>query len=545
MHLLAVSHADPSRPGQVEGPGGAIGDGAFTLLLNREPRGPESDVTPEQVAAWLAAQPEKLGELTPPFAAAHRAGPGEPVIVATDWLGFRSVYWWQGPGWAAVATSAPELAAVTGAGLDHDALGVQSLIGWQLGDATPWAGISKVPAGHYVKLHEGRAELVRYDIDRREHPTPDAPARAAALLRDYVGRYAADKPDLVLQLTGGHDSRILLGAIPAGQRAGLRTLTLDSPGGRDAPIAAQLSARYKMVHQVFDTAALNALSPAEGYDLAATAVLRLDCAANPLALAPLAAAEAQLEQGRRLSGLGGEVARGFYYGAQPGGVTSPALSERFAKWRLFTNEAVDSAALTPEFADAAQKHTLGLVTSLLAGYSDSWLDALDEFYLWQRMQRWAGLHGTVAAVDRVFVNPMFDRRFIELARAASPTDKRDSRLLGRIMIELDAELAGIALDSGRSPAQLAVGKGNWTATARKAVGKVAQRVSGSRRAPLGAAGLSALVVSHWRANPGLLSGMPDFVRSGYVTELLDGKRPGDPATVAFLLNVQAAANLNA
>jgi asparagine synthase (glutamine-hydrolysing) len=448
------------------------------------------------------------------------------------------LYWWQGPSAAGVATSARELVAVAGCGPDQRALGVQSLLGWQLGNATPFAGIRKVPAGHYARLHHGRVKVLRYDTG---HPASGGAAEMAALLRTWVEEYLDTHDDPVLQLTGGHDSRILLGAIPASRRADVRALTLDAPGGLDAPIARALAARYGMGHEVFDTGSLADLDPAEGYALAVAAARGLDCCANPLALAPLSAAENRLPQGRRLSGLGGEVARGFYYGAQPSGMTSPRLAERFARWRLFTNEAVDPAALSPGFAAAAREHTLALITELLTGYSRHWLRSLDEFYLWQRMQRWAGAHGTVAAVDRSFCNPMFDREFAELARAASPEDKRDSRLLGRIMRELDPELAAIPLDSGRTPNQLAAGRGTWAASAHKAVRKVAQRVTGSRRAPLGAPLLASLVVSHWRTDPSLLDGLPDLVRPSYVSELVDGRRPGDPATVAFLLNLTQAA----
>ena len=58
----------------------------------------------------------------------------------------------------------------------------------------------------------------------------------AGLLRAWMTEYLDTHDDPVLQLTGGHDSRILLGAIPRSRRNGLRTLTLDAPGGVDAPI---------------------------------------------------------------------------------------------------------------------------------------------------------------------------------------------------------------------------------------------------------------------------------------------------------------------
>jgi asparagine synthase (glutamine-hydrolysing) len=541
-----VSYAD-GRPDHVELPegAGADPDGGRTVLLCREPRGPSADVTAADVARYLdggAVNGAALGDVTPPFGAVHRRG--DVTIAVTDWLGYRQLYWWQGDGVAAVSTSAPALGRLAGGGLDREALGVQSLLGWQLGLGTPFAGVTKLAPGCLAELRAGRVVVERYDSDRREpgRPLPEVVATGARLLKELLSGYVDDHPDAVLQLTGGHDSRILLGAISRERRTGLRTLTLDAPGGRDAAIAASLSNRYGMRHQVFDIASLAAMTPAEGYRLAVAAAADLGLAADPLALAPLSAAEARLEQGRRLSGLGGEVARGFYYGGQPAGRTSPALVERLARWRLFTNEAVDSAALDEGFAVAAQKYAVALLTEQLCGYSEDWLRALDEFYLWQRMHRWAGAHGTVAAVRRAFVNPMFDRRFIDLVRSVAPAEKRNSRLLGGLMVALDEELAGIPLDSGLLPAQLAVGRSARTANARKVIRKVAQRIGGRRRPPLGAALLAQRVVAHWRANPDLLTPVTDtgMVRATYVVELLEGRRETDPATAAFLLNLSVA-----
>lgn len=520
-------------------------DGSYTVLLNREPRG-SRDVTAEQVGRYLGTgdniDGSALGDISPPFAAAHRRG--NTTVAVADWLGFRQLYWWQGDGVAGVSTSAVALGRLAGRGLDTDALGVQSLLGWQLGLATPFVGVNKLRPGFLAVLRTGTVRIRQYDTDRLEpgRTLDEVVTAASELLRELLADYVQDHPDVVLQLTGGHDSRILLGAIPHARRSGLRTLTLDGPGGQDGKIAATLSARYGMRHQLFDTMSLREVTPDESYRLAVAAAHDLNLSADPLALAPLAAAEARLEQGRRLSGLGGEVARGFYYGGQPTGPTSPALVERLARWRLFTNEAVDRAALDEGFAIAAQKHTVGMLTELLADYSGDWLRATDEFYLWQRMHRWAGAHGSVAAVNRAFVNPMFDRRFIDLVRAASPADKRNSRLLGRLMVALDGELAELPLDSGLRPAQLAAGRSARTANIRKAVRKAAQRVRGRRRPPLGAALLSHRVVQHWRANPDLLNPVVDtgIVRPEYVIDLLNGSRETDPATAAFLLNLAVA-----
>ena len=183
-----------------------------------------------------------------------------------------------------------------------------------------------------------------------------------------------------------------------------------------------------------------------------------------MALAPLLLVEAHLEQGDRLSGLGGEVARGFYYAGQPQDAqTSPRLVERLAEWRIFANEAVEPAALDADVPRRrrASVHCPPWQTLFEPG---DWLRATDAFYLYHRMHRWAAAHGTVAAVRRRAVNPMFDRRFIELALAVAPADKKDSMLLGRLMTTLDPELAGIPIDSGldsvapRDPGSLDAGR---------------------------------------------------------------------------------------
>ncbi len=230
-----------------------------------------------------------------------------------------------------------------------------------------------------------------------------------------------------------------------------------------------------------------------------------------MALAPLLLVEAHLDQGHRLSGLGGEVARGFYYAGQPADAqTSSRLVERLAEWRIFANEAVEPAALDPTFLAEARERTLATLAAVFE--PGDWLRATDAFYLYQRMHRWGAAHGSVAAVRRPAVNPMFDRRFIELALAVAPGDKKDSMLLGRLMTELDPELAGIPLDSGLIPSRLGTRDLSTrvaiaTVTVRRGTSKVRQKLTHGRRPQLGAADAAALVLAHWRAVSVIVSGV--------------------------------------
>jgi asparagine synthase (glutamine-hydrolysing) len=368
----------------------------------------------------------------------------------------------------------------------------------------------------------------------------------AASLREWQTGYLSDHPDAMLQLTGGHDSRILLAAIPRDRRAGVGALTLGDPTSPDVTIAARLAARDGLRHQVYRLDQQQPPTPEEAHTLALVAARAMECQASPLALAPLMLAESNLPQGHRLAGLGGEVARGFYYAGQPAGATtSPALVERLARWRLFSNEAVEAGVLAPSFVAEAQTATLATLSGLFP--AGDWLRATDDFYLFHRMHRWAGVHGTVAAVRRYYVNPMFDRRFVELALAVAPADKRDSLLLGRIMTRLDPALAAIPLDSGLRPSQLASRSlgtrlAVTTQTGRKMVRKVSQRLTRGRRAQLGAAEFGDLVLAHWRAEPKAIQPLFDvnLIRPDWLDGLLKGTHDAQPTTLAFLLNVLAA-----
>ena len=245
-----------------------------------------------------------------------------------------------------------------------------------------------------------------------------------------------------------------------------------------------------------------------------------------MALAPLLLVEAHLDQGHRLSGLGGEVARGFYYARQPKDAqTSSRLVERLAKWRIFANEAVEPAALDASFVAEAREHTLSTLAALFE--PGDWLRATDAFYLNHRMHRWAAAHGTVAAVRRHAVNPMFDRRFIELALAVAPADKKDSMLLGRLMTKLDPELAGIPIDSGLIPSRLGTRDLSTrvaiaAVTARKMKNKVGQRLTHGRRPQLGAADTARLGLGPLAS---LSAVVPGVVRPADAQPAM-GRRPG-------------------
>ena len=339
-----------------------------------------------------------------------------------------------------------------------------------------------------------------------------------------------------------------MSAIPRSRRRGLRTLTLGLPGNPDVGIAAELSQRYGLVHEVLRLDGMEALSAEESDRLCVEAARRLECMADPLAHAALTFVEAQAEPGARISGLGGEVARGFYYlgRARVVPVTRQRV-DRLTQWRMFVNEAVSGDTLDPAFASWAREFAGTEMYSLFAATGRDWMSATDDFYLEQRMQRWAGATETAVCFDRVVTNPMLDDRFIEIARSLASEDKHNSMFLSRLQVELDDELARVPLDERPAPiayAQKSVANSarQLATTVGKAARKARQRAARSNRPPAGGEVLARKVVEHWRSNPEVLDSVQrtGIVRDAWLDEVLGGTVDPAPSAVALITNLRVA-----
>lgn len=515
------------------------------LLLSRGPRRRDRDLPAAEVARLLATgDAAALAQALPPFAAIRRAG-GEAVAV-TDALGFRHLYRAEQDGWAGFSTSARLLALVGACPIDLDSLTLQSLLGWQVGQATLHQGVTKLSPGEMVILSEGRLRV------SGSPPAPpatigldDAVDAAARMLRANLAAYLTDHPDATLQLTGGQDSRILLSAVPEELRVGLRAVTLRVPGSPDAEIARDLAGRTGLRHHVGELENLVRLDPAEALRMCVEGSRRLEGMADPVAHVGLALAERHFDQGHRIAGLGGEVARGFYYiGRARETAVTRARVERLTTWRMFANEAIDPAALSAELREGLRERAVDRILGLMLSTGQDWLRATDEFYLYQRMQRWAGVTDTAVCLDRSVVNPMLDDRFIDIARALSPRDKHGSQFLARLQMALDPALGRLPLDHRPSPEAYARrGMANRARAAntlaRKAASKVRQRVSHATRPPAGGVILAAKVVDQWRRDPGWLHGaaMQGVLDQKWLDDVLASRVEPAPSTVAFVLNV--------
>lgn len=521
-----------------------------TLLLTRVCRIAGQRVDRGKVDRLMADKSPGLAQFLPPFAAARLDGEGA-LTVATDWLGFRQIYLSEGEGWAAVSTSARILGTLRRSGRDMDAVAIASRLGWQLDRRTLFEGVTTLPAGHVAVLGSGRVDTMAYTTVRREAPVTlrDAVPASAGLLRDQLTRLLDNDGDGVdLQLTGGQDSRILLSAVPRPLRPRLTALTIQVAGSEDSTIAAQLARSSGSAHLVEGIEPADSRPPAQIHAACLAASIRLDGMADPLALAALATAEAKLPQRVRISGLGGEVARGFYYlGRATDAPVTRGRSDRLASWRMFANEHAQDDALEPDFR--ARSLALGLeeVHRLMEATGRDWFDATDEFYLWQRMRRWAGVTDTAVGWDREIVNPMLDHGFVALARALRPEDKQRARYLSQIQVELDLELARVRLDHRPPPLAFAQpgprARGQMAASmARKASRKASQRLLGRSLPPAGGPALAEGLARHWRDEPSCLDPLRHLgvFTNEWLDQVTRGVAAPHPATAALMVNLLAS-----
>lgn len=520
-----------------------------TLPLTRVMRTESGTVPPEAIVTAMREDPAKLSSLLPPFAAVR--GDESGVTMVADSMGFRQLYHGDGGSEAnsALSTSAILSGWSASAAIDHTAVAVQSLLGWQLGQRTLFQGISKLAPGAVARLDAGGVHVSAPEPAPLEAISLDeAVVAAAALLRKSLASLLDEHPDAVLQLTGGQDSRILLSAIPVARRRGLRAMTLGVPGGGDVEVAAALAQRYGLQHEVHGLAALDEVSPSEAWRRTRTAAMWLDGMSDPIALSALTIAESSFEQGVRISGLGGEIARGFYYvGRVKDRPVTRSDAEQLAAWRMFVNEAVEPEVLKPEFATWARRAASDEVHGALSAGGTEWYRATDSLYLRHRMQRWAGVTDTAVAYQRIVINPMLDPKFLDIAARLSPRDKSQSLFLARLQMELDPDLGRIPLE-GR-PAPIAYAQPSaWrsatlaASTGRRLAKKVVQRLRRGNRPPAGGTTLASRVVDHWRENPGVLERAPlkDFIRSEWLSDVVEGRIQPRPSSVALIANLVTA-----
>lgn len=525
----------------------ALGGGARAFSLSRVVRRAGGALDQVALTDALRRDPGSLTDLLPPFAAVRVDEQGADLVA--DGMGFQPLYRARTDAGALAGSSALAVARAGGCALEESAVGIQSLLGWQLGQETLFRGVRKLPPGATGRMDaDGVVVVPRAEAADDPIELDEAVSAAANLLRASVDALLDDHPDAVLQLTGGMDSRLLLSAIPPSRRRGLHAMTLDVPGKGDVAIARDLSGRYGLVHEVHGLADLAGIEPDDAWQRCVAESTRLDAMSDPVALAAQRVAERAFTQGVRISGLGGEVARGFYYVGRIADRTyTRADAARLAGWRMFANDAVEPGLLTDEFSAWAREMAVDAVFAGLQDGGAEWFRATDHLYLRHRMQRWAGATDVAVGAERMVINPMLDPAFLDIAMRLRPRDKVGARFLALLQERLDPELARVPLDGRPAPIAYAhppAGQAlrDIAGTLRRAARKGLQRATRGNRPPAGGEVIAAKVVEHWRRHPDLIGGVGGlrYVREEWLAGVLEGTLTPRPSSVAFVTNLVVA-----
>ena len=192
--------------------------GRFTGSAGRAYARRRGDVTADRLASMIE-KGTRLAAVVPPFGGVHRGDGTSVSLAAGDWLSLRQLYLWPRRRGCGHLDERSGARRSPGGELDPVGLGTQAMIGWQIGDGTVFRGRDGLPPATIVPLRDGVATTRQYASssaapDTSAPPTLDeAVDEMAEILRTWLSRYVHDHPDSVLQLTGGHVSRILLAAI--------------------------------------------------------------------------------------------------------------------------------------------------------------------------------------------------------------------------------------------------------------------------------------------------------------------------------------------
>jgi hypothetical protein len=264
---------------------------------------------------------------------------------------------------------------------------------------TPRMDVERLLPNHYLDLASWKA--FRHWPKTSLSETTDVAQTVAEIGNLVAGNISAVARAVPIQmsLTAGRDSRMLLAcARPWASQTSFFTSALPDRTGRlDVHVAQRLAKTFGLSHRV-----LPFLESSEAD--AAKWLYRTSMSVGEKRGLEAFRTEMQMESGRAyLPGMGGELARGFYWDLVDG-LPDPDDPDCLAKALLTCmNAPID-------------RHTLARMTTWMSGLpaSRAW-DLLDFFYLEQRLGCWAGAWGyAYADVVRFESWPVNSRRLTAL-----------------------------------------------------------------------------------------------------------------------------------
>lgn len=518
---------------------------AYRFVVESEAR---TSHTPASLSQrFRAGGPQLLRLLSAPLSLAWMPPGSDEIIGATDPFGVGQLFRAEANGVAAISNSAATLAQVFNREMHKEALVAFALFGAFPENDTPFDEIQKIPAGHLVRLTGGTARVEAYASFGHAWNARATSEDVAESIRQVMTELSDATPSAHLELSGGLDSRLMLAGLPPERRSTHWAVTvgpLDSP---DVKIAEAIAARFALRHEVINSDDLPIPDGEELHELLQTVVEGYDYGANPFDKTALVLTNRSFPSEMRFSGQNGEILRGFFYPGQPlAAAPTPGLARGIIASRLETNELVSPRLFDGEVYGEARRAVEERAVARLLSFPGDWATVLDQFYLYERMQRWVGNSAGHFVDDRVRLYPFFDPRFVNAAFALAPNRKTNSKAAFEALTILDPALADIPLDSGlrpsmvvKAPARAKLAEGRFVA--KKALSRIGRRFRKASRATLG----SETLIQQWHDNR-LYARLPGEALHGLglfdpksLDQVLCGEWLPDRPTLGYILMVSS------
>jgi asparagine synthase (glutamine-hydrolysing) len=392
---------------------------------------------------WASIDREVRGQ----FVLARADFTAQTLEVVTDWLGMLQVYWLSRDGWWMVSNSAGLLSQAAGVcELDPLGVGMYLTMNRPWDDRTLYKEIHVIPGGRRLLWSDDEVQISSYHSP--EHLLTKRQRRLgkfdiAALARDLADPCVRISRHLPIRcpITGGRDSRVLT-AILLKNDIPARYITEGEPGSADVEIARLIAAQYGLDH---DLVTKNSSAVLEQWDECSNRIVRrCDGMVSIWQIADVMDSPVGVYE-TLLSGLGGEVARGYYY-TPLDAMTQLSVDDVVDRLAVSNYEGLVDADLTAEVARHTREY-IGHVFDM--GHRG--VDAIDIFYLYEPMRRWGGTNMRKAAWRSDTFIPMMDLPFIEAAFSMPARYRCCHALHKELLRVLEPRLLDVPLDRGSWP----------------------------------------------------------------------------------------------
>jgi asparagine synthetase B (glutamine-hydrolysing) len=285
------------------------------------------------------------------------------------------------------------------------------LFGWSVGGASLLGAIRAVPPGGLVALRgDSPPRLLPHPLfvacDQRRGSVAEIRQireRIIEAAQDYLARHLGHLPQILVELTGGFDSRAALAAATSVvDRDRLSSFSDGAPNSMDVRIGRKVAERIGIAHR-------GGLPPENSAEERRRYIEVMALETNGDANALLAMTNRIGLTPPRLCGDGGEIFRGYYYRFLEAEDRQPAIDAMIASvfWKKFNRLMI---GMHPE-VDRGIHNRVADRAAWLAGLALSQSDGLDLLYILERFAVWnQKVRRMTQALDRA--SPYYSRAAI-------------------------------------------------------------------------------------------------------------------------------------